>query len=62
MAERMIRFTFTDAARLNKVLTPMPNRYTILYTTNECVVFFSSHQVTAKPILEKAVAKQVVAS
>ena len=55
MAQRMIRFIFTGSAKLNKVLAPIPKRYTTLYTTNECVVFSSLHQVTAKPTLEKVV-------
>ena len=53
MAQRITRLTFTGTAKLNKLLEPMPKRYTILYAINECVDFSSSKQATAKPTLEK---------
>ena len=56
MAQRTIRLTFTGTVKLNRVLAPIPKRYTILYTANECAVLSSTTQVTAKPTLEKEVA------
>ena len=53
MAQRTIWFTFTGTAKLNRALAPIPKRYTILHTANECAASSSLVQVTAKPAVER---------